>query len=63
MISKCPNCGCQVVIKKSGTSGLVTGLGMIVVAVLGGFVVWHQLSVNTEHDAAAISGHIGAMNQ
>ena len=63
MISKCPNCGCQVQITKSGTSGLMTGLGMILVVALGGFFLWHKMSVNTEHDAAAITSHIGTIGQ
>ena len=63
MISKCPNCGCQVVVKKNGTSGMVTGIGMLLVVAVGGFVLWEKMSENTSHDTAVISNHIGTMGQ
>ncbi|CAN5924148.1 hypothetical protein BH11MYX4_BH11MYX4_24010 [soil metagenome] len=63
MMTQCPHCGSQVRVTKSGTSGLVTAIGMVLVVVAGGFFVYRTLYNNTSKDAAVIGSHIGQIGE
>ena len=63
MMIKCQHCGSQVHVTKNGTSGLVSAIGMVLVVVVGGFVVYRTLYNTTSKDSAAIHSHISQIGE
>jgi hypothetical protein len=63
MIHQCQNCGAQVRIVKSGSAGLVRGIGMMLVLGVSALVIYRTVYMPMGKDASLASGRIGQMGE
>jgi len=64
MMARCDRCGAHVRVSSGGgTGGLFLAMAMVVLAAIGGVLVYRSMHGSTSRDSAAIGSHIGEIGQ
>jgi hypothetical protein len=54
----CERCGAPVRVKRDFTGVMVNGIMAVVIAIVGGIVVYKRLQTTTQKDSTALTGRI-----